>query len=305
MPTFLSEITQQLSATKAAPERNRRRRTYPKRHANTKKPSLGPRQVANRAHRPSWAHPNQSHPADAAQPALYTLTLLVPKLEKKGGGGTNCVFRRQNPTLLMASAMACSSAARRASRLTVPPSATRSLSTAASVTSSFVCDESMSEMSVAKRLFCIHHRKSEPKKMRKNDIWRARGSISFHLAVSQPIVSTGAGNRERISLIESYVSRQRSGAGCGFSRACLIALGFCGEVDLVRLVLAFFPLSAAFKLVAETGKSPSTTFATLTTSSTLTRFERRDDADGPGSESAGSPSGSSLNKVTEGFAGLC
>src|SRR6266403_3671150 len=85
MPTFLSEITQQLSATKAAPERNRRRRTYPKRHANTKKPSLGPRQVANRAHRPSWAHPNQSHPADAAQPALYTLTLLVPKLEKKGG----------------------------------------------------------------------------------------------------------------------------------------------------------------------------------------------------------------------------
>jgi hypothetical protein len=66
---------------------------------------------------------------------------------------TDCVFRRQNPTLLMESAMTCSSAARRASRLTVPPSATRSLSTAASVTSSFVCDESMSEMSVAKRLF--------------------------------------------------------------------------------------------------------------------------------------------------------
>jgi hypothetical protein len=35
----------------------------------------------------------------------------------------------------------------------VPPSATRSLATAASVTSSFVCDESMSEMRVARRLF--------------------------------------------------------------------------------------------------------------------------------------------------------
>jgi hypothetical protein len=70
------------------------------------------------------------------------------------GKGTNCVLRRQKPTLLMVPAITCSSAANRASRLSVPPSAARSLSTAASVTSSFVCDESMSEMSVASRLFC-------------------------------------------------------------------------------------------------------------------------------------------------------
>ena len=75
--------------------------------------------------------------------------------------GTNWVFRRQKPTLLMASAMTCSSAASTASRLRVPPSPLRSLSTAASVTSSFVCEESMSEMSVAKRLFCTRQSNHE------------------------------------------------------------------------------------------------------------------------------------------------
>ena len=68
-------------------------------------------------------------------------------------GETDCVFRRQKPTLLMHSVMTCSSAASNASRLSVPPNAARSLSTAASVTSSLVCEESMSDMSVAKRLF--------------------------------------------------------------------------------------------------------------------------------------------------------
>jgi len=43
------------------------------------------------------------------------------------------------------------------------------------------------------------------------------------------MVSNGAGNREGISLMASYVSRQCAGAGWGFSRACLIALGFFGD----------------------------------------------------------------------------
>ena len=47
--------------------------------------------------------------------------------------------------------------------------------------------------------------------------------------MSQPIVSTGAGNRERVSLMASYVSCQRVGAGRGFLRACLIALGLFGD----------------------------------------------------------------------------
>jgi hypothetical protein len=49
----------------------------------------------------------------------------------------------------------------------VPPKATRNLSTAASVTSSFVCDESMSETSVANRLFYPHHNKKKNQKDKK------------------------------------------------------------------------------------------------------------------------------------------
>ena len=74
---------------------------------------------------------------------------------------TNCVLRRQNPTLLMTSAMTCSSAASRPSRLSVPPSAAWSLSTAVSVTSSLVCDESISEMRVENRLFCPRQKRKE------------------------------------------------------------------------------------------------------------------------------------------------
>ena len=161
----------------------------------------------------------------------------------------------------------------------------------------------------------IKFRREKKKKKKKKPVERiakrkkrTRGSISFHLAVSQPIVSTGAGNRERISLMESYVSRQPSGAGCGLSRACLIVLGFRGDADaegvVLRPDLAFFPLSAAGAAPAlvsdETVNSPSAA------SSTLTRFERRGGGvdDGPGSSKSPSEF-SSLNKVTEGFVGLC
>ena len=69
--------------------------------------------------------------------------------------GTNSVLQSQKPTLLMVSAATCSLAASRATRpLRVPPCAARSSSTAASATTSFICDESMSEMSVVNRLFC-------------------------------------------------------------------------------------------------------------------------------------------------------
>jgi len=43
------------------------------------------------------------------------------------------------------------------------------------------------------------------------------------------MVSTGAGNRESISLMASYVFRQCTGAGWGLSRAYLVALDFFGD----------------------------------------------------------------------------
>ena len=58
---------------------------------------------------------------------------------------------------------------------------------------------------------------------------RTRGSISFHMAVLQPIVSTGTGDRERLSLTALYVSYQSAGARRGLSRACLIALSLFGD----------------------------------------------------------------------------
>ena len=39
------------------------------------------------------------------------------------------------------------------------------------------------------------------------------GSVSLYCAMSQPIVSTGATNRERMSLIASYTSLQLLGGG--------------------------------------------------------------------------------------------
>lgn len=64
---------------------------------------------------------------------------------------TNCVFRRQNPTLQIALEMELSSAFKIASTLRLPPTALRNADIAASVTSSFVCDESISETSVENR----------------------------------------------------------------------------------------------------------------------------------------------------------
>ena len=59
---------------------------------------------------------------------------------REGGVGTMCVLQYEKFTSLIASAMTCSSTASRASMLSVPPSAARSLSTAVSVTSSLVCE---------------------------------------------------------------------------------------------------------------------------------------------------------------------
>ena len=73
--------------------------------------------------------------------------------EQEGSLRTNCALRRQKPTLLMASATTCSPVASRASRLRVLPSAARSLSTAASVTSSLVYDETTVEMGAVNCLF--------------------------------------------------------------------------------------------------------------------------------------------------------
>ena len=66
---------------------------------------------------------------------------------------TNWVLRLQKPTFPIASEIVLSFASMIASTVRVPPTAFRSFETAASVTSSFVCDDSMSETSVANRLF--------------------------------------------------------------------------------------------------------------------------------------------------------
>lgn len=145
-------------------------------------------------------------------------------------GLLNSVFRRQNTTLLMALAITRSSAARRGSRLSVPPSATCSLSTDASVTSFLVRNESRSEMRVAKRLFYTHH--NERTRDKDHHAYREPVQYIDLLPLDRVTAIVSTGNRERISLIESYVSRQPSGAGCGLSRACLIALGFRGDAEV-------------------------------------------------------------------------
>jgi hypothetical protein len=114
---------------------------------------------------------------------------------------------------------------------------------------------------------------------------RTRGSVSFHLAVSHPIVSTGAGIRARISRIASYVSRHRAGAGCGVSRACLISLAFPFD----------FPFAFLGDASAESSAVGRTT--SVASASTLTRFASRSK-----DSSAGS---SSLNSVTDWLAELC
>ena len=141
-------------------------------------------------------------------------------------------------------------------------------------------------------------------------------------------MSTGAGNRARISLIASYVSRQRVGAGCGFSRAFLIGFCFCGDADadsdfIVRVdglatTLLALPLTLPVGSASgtRTDDSVSSPFP-LASSSTLMRFERRAvDACGDGTGTGSglllvSPTdkllveSSSLNKVTAGSAELC
>lgn len=73
---------------------------------------------------------------------------MVPEV-----GRVYCVLRRQNPTFAMDSAIADSSVSKTACTESVPPTAERSLETAASVTSSLVWDESIREIRVAKRRF--------------------------------------------------------------------------------------------------------------------------------------------------------
>lgn len=119
-------------------------------------------------------------------------------------GDTDCVFRRQKPTLAMASEMAASSAWRTASTLRLPPTASRSFVTAASVTSSFVCDDNMRDTSVANLRFCddvtnkmIVHRSKQYR------VERTLGSVSLNCALSHPMVSTGATIDSLICLILS------------------------------------------------------------------------------------------------------
>ncbi len=103
-----------------------------------------------------------------------------------------CVFLRQNPTLFMHSDMVFSSASVMASIVMLPPRATRSFATAASVTSSFVWDESMREINVESLWAFSIYRKFlfQPQQTKKGCAVCTFGSISRSCALSQPMVST-------------------------------------------------------------------------------------------------------------------
>src|SRR5271154_2838246 len=82
---------------------------------------------------------------------------------------------------------------------------------------------------------------------------RTLGSVSLCLAVSQPIVSTGATSRLLISLIVSYVSRHLRGAGCGISRDCRIGFALRGD----------FPDGLLFTKTEEDEESPTAWLGSL------------------------------------------
>ena len=73
---------------------------------------------------------------------------------KKTYNGAYSAFRLQNPTFAMAVHISASEAAMIPATDMLPPRAALSFVTAASVTSSLVCEESMSETRVANRRFC-------------------------------------------------------------------------------------------------------------------------------------------------------
>jgi hypothetical protein len=81
------------------------------------------------------------------------MNVVLAKERPREKRATYPALRLQKPTLQIASAMTFSSVFITFSTLNVPPNAARSLVTAASVTSSFVCEESISETKVAKRRF--------------------------------------------------------------------------------------------------------------------------------------------------------
>jgi hypothetical protein len=72
---------------------------------------------------------------------------------EKSRESAHCVFLLQNPTLAIAVDMRSSEASMIPATDMLPPNALRNALTAASVTSSFVCEESMRETSVVYRRF--------------------------------------------------------------------------------------------------------------------------------------------------------
>ena len=94
----------------------------------------------------------QSRLATAAQSVSSILTVRqINRMEYSTEEITHCVFFLQKPTLAIASEMVLSVALIIASTERVPPTASLSFVTAASHTSSFVCDDNMSDTSVIKR----------------------------------------------------------------------------------------------------------------------------------------------------------
>lgn len=85
---------------------------------------------------------------------MYLIAYKVKHENCMGSERPHSVLRRQNPTLAIASDIVASSASIKASTVRLPPTASRSFETAASVTSSLVCEDNMSEMSVANRRLC-------------------------------------------------------------------------------------------------------------------------------------------------------
>src|SRR6266550_2603338 len=117
--------------------------------AKPEKPSWDQHQVKSIIHPPSWARRSQSHRVAARRFASDTLKMnvLVDKQRRTAMQDNHPVFLRQKPTLLMADDIAVSSASAIENTDRLPPNASRSFETAASVTSSFVCEDSIRETS--------------------------------------------------------------------------------------------------------------------------------------------------------------
>lgn len=125
-------------------------------NATLKTPFLDLRQAKNRVRQLSSGRPNRNY-LSASEQSVSNICMHSTE-DRRSCIGTYWVLRLQKPTLHMAFDIACSSELMSPSTLNDPPRASRRFETAASVTSSFVCEDSIKDTKVANRLFWKYER---------------------------------------------------------------------------------------------------------------------------------------------------